>query len=140
MAALIFTCRRHSGSCLDRNQSGIAGLAKAYRSLLKASKVPEGRGPSGVAMEDWNVVITVNDAEGFRSVSQIFQRFGDVETTDYPNLLEGAGADRILLPNQGNAAFADNLFEVLDGLEIGVDQRLIYELPKVFGGLQLWAV
>jgi len=26
-------------------------------------------------------------AEGFRSVSQIFQRFGDVETTDYPNLL-----------------------------------------------------
>jgi len=91
-------------------------------------------------MEDWNVVITVNDAEGFRSVSQIFQRFGDVETTDYPNLLEGAGADRILLPNQGNAAFADNLFEILDGLEIGVDQRLIYELPKVFGGLQLWAV
>jgi len=51
-----------------------------------------------------------------------------------------AGADCILLANQFNAAFADNLFEILDGLEIGVDQRLIHELPEVFGGLQLWAV
>ena len=34
-----------------------------------------------------------------------------------------------LLPTQCNAALADNLFEILDGLEIGVDQRLVHELP-----------
>jgi hypothetical protein len=42
---------------------------------------------------------------------------------------EHAGADRILLPGQGKSALADSLAEVLDGLEIGVDQRLIHELP-----------
>jgi hypothetical protein len=53
---------------------------------------------------------------------------------------ERAGADHVLLPGQGDAALADNLFEIPDGLEIGVDQRFVQELPKVFGGLQLGAV
>ncbi len=38
---------------------------------------------------------------------------------------ERAGADRILLPDKGGAAFAENLFEILDGLEKGIDQGLI---------------
>ena len=38
-------------------------------------------------MKDWNVVITVSDSEGFRKVRREFQRFGDVATTDYHNVL-----------------------------------------------------
>ncbi len=51
-----------------------------------------------------------------------------------------ARADHVLLAGQGDAALADKLFELPDGLEIGVDQRFVYELPKVFGGLQLGAM
>ena len=58
----------------------------------------------------------------------------------WPPMEERACAYRILLPNQFHAALADGLFEVADGLEIGVDQRLVHELPKVFGGLHLGAV
>ncbi|MGA7325317.1 MAG: hypothetical protein WBX25_12710, partial [Rhodomicrobium sp.] len=43
--------------------------------------------PSGTAMKDWNVVITVNDSEGFRKARREFRRFGEVETTDYHNVL-----------------------------------------------------
>jgi len=49
---------------------------------------------------------------------------------------EGAGADHVALAGEGDAAFADKLFEILDRLEIGVDQGFVDELPKVFGGLQ----
>lgn len=38
-------------------------------------------------MKDWNVVITVNDSEGFRKARREFQRFGDVAATDYHNVL-----------------------------------------------------
>ena len=38
-------------------------------------------------MKDWNVVITVNDSEGFRRARREFQRFGDVAPTDYHNIL-----------------------------------------------------
>ena len=51
-----------------------------------------------------------------------------------------ACADSAALLDQGNAALADNLFEILDSLEIGVDQRLIDKLPEVLGWLQLRAV
>ncbi len=37
-------------------------------------------------MKDWNVVITVNDSESFRKARREFQRFGDVESTDYRNV------------------------------------------------------
>src|SRR5271166_3930150 len=50
---------------------------------------------------------------------------------------EGAGADHFALAGKGDAAFADKLFEILDRLEISVDQRLVYEFPKVFRRLQL---
>ncbi len=50
---------------------------------------------------------------------------------------QGAGSDRIALVDKGDAALTDKLFEILDGLEIGIDERLVYELPKVFDGLQL---
>jgi hypothetical protein len=53
---------------------------------------------------------------------------------------ERAGADHVLLPNQCDAAVADNLFEILEGLEIGIDQRLVHKLPEVLGGLHLGAV
>ena len=53
---------------------------------------------------------------------------------------ERAGADHILLSDQGGAAPADNLFKILDGLEMGVDQWLIDELPEVLGGLHFGAV
>ena len=53
---------------------------------------------------------------------------------------ERAGSDHIALAGEGDAAFADNLFEVLDRLEIGVDQRLIYELPKMLRRLQFGTV
>jgi len=51
-----------------------------------------------------------------------------------------ACADSIALLNQGDAAFADNFFEILDGLEIGVGERLVDKLPKVLGRLQLGTV
>ena len=57
-----------------------------------------------------------------------------------PPMEEGTCADRILLPNKCDAALADNLFEVLDGLEISVDQRLVDELPKVFRRLQFGTI
>ena len=53
---------------------------------------------------------------------------------------ERASSDHIALAGEGDAAFADNLFEVLDRLEIGVDQRLIDELPKMLRRLQLGTV
>ena len=46
-------------------------------------------------------------------------------------------ADRIALADQLDAAPAHHLFEVFDGLEMSVDERLIDELPKVLSGLQL---
>jgi hypothetical protein len=39
-----------------------------------------------------------------------------------------------------DAALADHPFKVTDGLEMGVDQRFIYELPEVLGALQLGGV
>jgi hypothetical protein len=51
-----------------------------------------------------------------------------------------AGADHVLLLSECNAVLADGLIESLDGLEVAVDQRLVDELPKVLGGLQLGAV
>ncbi len=50
---------------------------------------------------------------------------------------QGAGADHIALAGESDAALTDKLFEILDGLEIGVDQRLVYERPEVFGRLQV---
>ncbi len=38
-------------------------------------------------MKDWNAVITVNDSEGFRIARREFRRFGDVQATDYHNVL-----------------------------------------------------
>lgn len=74
-------------SCLDRNQGETADPVGTYRFSLKASKKLKRRGASGIAMKDWNVVITVNNSEGFRRARREFQRFGDVELTDYHNVL-----------------------------------------------------
>jgi hypothetical protein len=51
-----------------------------------------------------------------------------------------ACADRVAVLDQGDAAFADGFFEVLDGLEIGVGERLVDKCPKALGGLQLGTV
>ena len=75
------------GPCLDRNQGESADPVGTYRFSLKASKKLKRRGASGIAMKDWNVVITVNDSEGFRRARREFQRFGDVAPTDYHNVL-----------------------------------------------------
>lgn len=45
---------------------------------------------------------------------------------------QGAGTDHFVLAGEGNAAVADNLVEFLDRLKIGVGQRLVDKLPKVF--------
>jgi tRNA(Ser,Leu) C12 N-acetylase TAN1 len=42
---------------------------------------------SGIGMNAWNVVITVNDSEGFRRARREFQRFGEVASTEYHNVL-----------------------------------------------------
>ena len=38
-------------------------------------------------------------------------------------------ADRVALRHEGDAAFADDLVEAVDGLEVCVGERLIDELP-----------
>jgi hypothetical protein len=48
---------------------------------------------------------------------------------------QGAGADHFALAGKSDAALTDKLFEILDRLEIGIGQWLVYELPQVFGGL-----
>ncbi len=49
---------------------------------------------------------------------------------------QGACADYFALADEGNAAAADSLVEVLDSFEIGIDQRLVHEVPEMLGGLQ----
>ena len=49
-------------------------------------------------------------------------------------------ADRVALRHEGDAAFADDLVEAVDGLEVCVGERFIDELPEVLGRLQFGAV
>jgi hypothetical protein len=51
----------------------------------------------------------------------------------------GAGA-HFALAYEGNAALTNKLFEFLDRFEIGIDERLVYEIPKMFGRLQFWTM
>jgi len=44
------------------------------------------------------------------------------------------------LLHEGDAAFADDLVEAVDGLEVCVGERFIDELPEVLGRLQFGAV
>jgi len=53
---------------------------------------------------------------------------------------EGAVADHFALLSEGDAALADRLIESIQAFEIGVDQRLVDELPKMLGRLQLGTV
>ena len=50
-------------------------------------------------------------------------------------------ADHRLLLHERDAALAHDFVEVLDGLKVAIDQRLVDEGPQVFGRLQLglWA-
>src|SRR5436190_20781588 len=57
-----------------------------------------------------------------------------------PPVEEGAGADHFGLLNEGEAALANYLVEVLDGLEVAVDERLVDEGPQMLGRLQLGTV
>lgn len=77
-------CQRGSGH-IDQYQGETADLVAVYgRSEVPMSFLER---PSGTAMKDWNVVITVNDSEGFWKARGEFRRFGEVETTDYHNVL-----------------------------------------------------
>ncbi|MGA7327189.1 MAG: hypothetical protein WBX25_22560 [Rhodomicrobium sp.] len=81
---LLYPDRRGSGH-VDRYQGETADLVAVYgRSEVPMSFLER---PSGTAMKDWNVVITVNDSEGFWKARGEFRRFGEVETTDYHNVL-----------------------------------------------------
>jgi hypothetical protein len=53
---------------------------------------------------------------------------------------QGAVADRIWLLREGDAAIANRLVEVLDGLETAIGERLVNEHPKMLGRLQFGAV
>ena len=53
---------------------------------------------------------------------------------------QGVCADRIVLPDQGDAALANDFFEVLDGLEMSIGEGFVDELPKVLCRLQLRAM
>ena len=53
---------------------------------------------------------------------------------------ERAVAYHLLLIGECDAALAHGLVEVLDGLEVAVDERLIDEGPQMLGGLQLGTV
>ena len=57
-----------------------------------------------------------------------------------PPVEERAVADQVLLLCECDAALSYDLVEVLDGLEVAVDQRLVDERPQMLGGLQLWAM
>ena len=54
---------------------------------------------------------------------------------------ERAVADHLLLPHEGDAALGYHLVEVLDGLEVAIDQRLVDERPQISAGCNsgLWA-
>ena len=56
-------------------------------SIWPFTEAPKAKDASGITMKDWNVVITVNDSESFRKARREFQRFGDVKSTDYRNVL-----------------------------------------------------
>ena len=53
---------------------------------------------------------------------------------------ERAVADHRLLLHERDAALAHDFVEVLDGLEVAIDQRLVDEGPQMFGRLQLGTV
>jgi len=53
---------------------------------------------------------------------------------------QGAVADCIWLLREGDAAIANRLVEVLDGLETAIGERLVNEHPKMLGRLQFGAV
>ena len=53
---------------------------------------------------------------------------------------QGAVADRIWLLHEGDAAIANRLVEVLDGLETTIGERFVDEHPKMLGRLQFGAV
>jgi hypothetical protein len=53
---------------------------------------------------------------------------------------QGAAADDCALVNKSDAALADDLFEVLDRLEVSVEHGLVDKLPKMLRRLQLGTV
>ena len=53
---------------------------------------------------------------------------------------EHACVDRIALRGESGTALANHLFDIADGFEMDVYERLIDERPKVLGGLQLRAM
>jgi hypothetical protein len=42
-----------------------------------------------------------------------------------------AGADHFVLPGEGDAALANDLVEILDGLEVTIGERLVEERAKM---------
>ena len=50
---------------------------------------------------------------------------------------ERAVADHVALLCEGDATLADRLVESIQAFEVGVDQRLVDEFPKMLGRLQL---
>ena len=53
---------------------------------------------------------------------------------------ERAVADQVLLLREGDAALSHDSVEVLDGLEVAIDERLVDEGPQMLGRLQLGTV
>lgn len=52
----------------------------------------------------------------------------------------GSALDLVALLGEGNALAGDCLVEIRDGRDVLVDDRLIDQRPKGFGGLQLWTI
>jgi hypothetical protein len=52
----------------------------------------------------------------------------------------GDCCDGVLVAPQMAATLGDGSIEILNGIEVFVDQRLIDKRPKMFGGLKLGAV
>lgn len=52
----------------------------------------------------------------------------------------GGGCDSVLIVMQIAASLGNGGIEIVDGVEVFVDKRLIYEGPKVLGRLEFWAV
>jgi len=50
---------------------------------------------------------------------------------------QGAGPDHFGLLHQCDAAIADCAIKCCDAVEAAIDERLVDEVPKVFGRLQL---
>lgn len=47
------------------------------------------------------------------------------------------GCDEVMIVRQVLAAAIENRVQVVDGREVAIDDRLVDQRPKVFGGLQL---